>query len=101
MSGLDALLAFYRQNTKSGCTTVDRITVSYFRAAALVGRESFVDGSCETDLAGTASRSETLRSRIPAERLRRLERIVTFHQLETRIKATNPPPPARPAGERP
>lgn len=49
LAKLDDLLAFYRTNTDTGCTTVDHITLTGTNGKGDVRREAYVDGSCDTD----------------------------------------------------
>ncbi len=48
ITGLDKLLEFYRFRPPGGCTTEDRITISYFRAGKKISSERYVDRSCAT-----------------------------------------------------
>ena len=49
LAKLDDLLAFYRTNTDTGCTTVDHIALTETNGQGGVRREAYVDGSCDTD----------------------------------------------------
>lgn len=46
VEGLDRLFAFYRSGPRSGCTTVDTISISQHRKGRLIAKEQFTDGSC-------------------------------------------------------
>ena len=48
LTKLDDLLAFYRTNTDTGCTTVDHIALTRTDVQGGVRREAYVDGSCAT-----------------------------------------------------
>jgi hypothetical protein len=45
--GLDRLLAFYRSDRPSGCTTVERVTFRVLRGNLQGTEERYRDGSCE------------------------------------------------------
>jgi hypothetical protein len=44
---LDLLMAWYRNNRKGSCTTVDTITVTKYRSGSPITSEKFIDESCE------------------------------------------------------
>jgi hypothetical protein len=46
LAGLDALIAFYRSNPSSNCTTVDSISITDLHNDKPIAQESFTDGSC-------------------------------------------------------
>jgi hypothetical protein len=49
LQGLDRLLAFYRSGPRSGCTTVDKISISQIHRGITTATEQFTDGSCSYD----------------------------------------------------
>jgi hypothetical protein len=48
VGGLDRLLKFYRSTRRSGCTTVDHISLRQQRNGETVAVEQFVDSSCQS-----------------------------------------------------
>jgi len=46
VSGLEALLAFYRSNTNRSCSTEDSIKISQIRDGKVMATEEFTDASC-------------------------------------------------------
>ena len=49
LKDLDALLAFYRTNTVSGCTTINTIKLSQIHGGEAVATEKFTDASCRVE----------------------------------------------------
>ena len=49
MKGLDNLLAFYKTNKETGCTTHNQIEYKYFKAGKLIKSTEYLDASCTND----------------------------------------------------
>ncbi len=65
VKGVDALFAFYSSGPSMGCTTVDRIPVTYMEGDRIIETYAFSDGSCSTN---------------------EMESLLTFGELRLRLK---------------
>jgi hypothetical protein len=71
LSGLDALLAFYRSNTNRGCTTEDSIKISQIRDGKVIATEEFTDASCRAhDVKGVLT-IPSLARRLPERKVKK------------------------------
>jgi hypothetical protein len=49
LASLDNLFDFYRSGPGNGCTTIETISITWYRGNAEITSEEFVDGSCRTN----------------------------------------------------
>ncbi|MEW6157176.1 MAG: hypothetical protein AB1813_07060 [Verrucomicrobiota bacterium] len=74
LSGLETLLAFYRSNTNSGCTTKDTIKISQIRDGKVIATEQFTDASGSAHEVKGVLTIPSLARRLPERKEKKSER---------------------------